>query len=178
MMRRLAATASVLTLVVQLGCASRAVDQEQVAAEPDAEAPSDEVVVLRGRVVIAGADPLISVSLLMAGGASVTLAGEFEGELRRLSAAEVEVEGTEAGDSPGRSVAVSAYSIIAVNGETPAVGVLVVRDGEWWLEGEEPQRLEAVSDGLARQVGAKVWVTGVWEGSTLRVQSYGVIREP
>ncbi len=65
---------------------------------------------------------------------------------------------------------------MSVDGETPVVGVLGDGDGTFRLEGTVSVTLVGVPEGLAAQVGGKVWVTGPETPDGRRVQSYGVIR--
>jgi len=71
---------------------------------------------------------------------------------------------------------VTEYVVESVNGETPSVGVLERRDGEYWLAGDPGIHLLGAPDALADAVGAKVWVTGPSGAEGVTVQSYGIIR--
>jgi hypothetical protein len=109
----------------------------------------------------------------------VTLTGDLLPELTRLSGVTVAVQGTRSGSGMMTRFAVTDYEVVAVGEEQPVVGVLVL-DGTTYRigEGSAAVTLTYVPDGLAENVGAKVWVTGVREGGTIRVQSFGVIRAP
>ena len=109
-------------------------------------------------------------------GSSVGLVGDLAAELARLSGAVVTVRGIEAPAPASRGLDVTEYAVESVNGETPSVGVLERREGEYWLAGDPGIRLMGVPDALAQAVGAKVWVTGSSGADGVTVQSYGIIR--
>lgn len=115
---------------------------------------------------------------LVEGDDTVAVSGPHEEELARLAGARVRAVGRRDTSErwPGTVLEAAAYELLAVDGERPEVGILR-RDGEgFYLEREgERLRLGAVSPGLAREVGAKVWVLTGAGGSVLR---YGVIRPP
>lgn len=113
--------------------------------------------------------------------ASVGLTGPLAAELRRLSGATLRATGTPQANSvpaPARAVAVRDYDILVVDGQRPAVGILLSQDDRLWLAGRDTVELVGVTADLAGRLGAKLFVVGVREDSALRVRSYGVIRDP
>jgi hypothetical protein len=139
--------------------------------------PGDSVVV--GVVRMVGAMPLEQL-VLQVGASSVSLKGALRDELTTLVGAQVRVWGTpidNAPPTPPRALNVAGYEIVSVGGAAPVVGVLTVLEGALHVVGTETLRLDAVPDRLLKP-GAKVWLVGTRDGSTLRVQSYGIIREP
>lgn len=149
-------------------CAGGArVDERGAGAFPDT---------VTGTVRRAGNLPFVRT--LVEGEDTVAVSGPHEEELARLVGSRVRVVGRRdtAGRWPGAALEVAGYELLAVDGEQPEVGFLR-RDGEgFYLEREEGRlRLAAISPGLAREVGAKVWVLTGAGGSVLR---YGVIRPP
>ncbi len=129
-----------------------------------------------GSIIASGTDGLRMVNLRTDDGTSVGLVGELQAELARLSGAVVTVRGNDAPAPADRGLAVTEYEVVAVNGETPSVGVLERRGAEYWLGGDSEVHLMGVPNALTRAVGAKVWVTGSSDADGLRVQSFGIIR--
>jgi hypothetical protein len=119
------------------------------------------------------------VRLRPAEGQAVTLTGELLPVLSRLSGATVAVEGTKRGSGMMAQFEVASYEIVGRDGERPDVGVLQRQGTSFRIANEGGTvTLSNVPDALARNVGGEVWVTGVREGGTLQVQSFGVIRYP
>ena len=134
---------------------------------------------LRGVLFLTGTEPAVIVVLRGDDGSSVTLTGALRDELRRLSGATVQVSGARHGEGPMARFDVDGYDVLEIDGEKPVVGILHERNGQVSIgEGKASVRLSAVPDGLGRLLGAKVWVIGQRVADSLRVQSYGVIREP
>lgn len=136
-------------------------------------AASDTV---RGTVRQVGSTPFVRT--VVEGTDTVTVTGDPESELARLSGARVRVVGTlSTGEYPGPTLDVATYEILSVDGERPAVGTLRSdRDGLFLERPErEPLRLRAVTSSLGRNVGAKIWVITGDDGS---VRRYGVLRPP
>lgn len=139
---------------------------------PEAAAPDS----VRGTVRQVGNTPFVRT--VVEGSDTVTVTGDLETEISRLSGARVLVTGTLArGDHPGPSLEAASYEILSVDGREPVVGVLDEDDEGFYLDtGEgDPVRLRAVSSGLADRVGAKVWVVTGDDGS---VRRYGILRPP
>jgi hypothetical protein len=134
---------------------------------------------MEGRVALSGTDQAPMVRLRPAEGQAVTLTGELLSELSRLSGATVAVEGTKRGSGMMAQFEVASYEIVGIDGERPVVGVLEQEGTSFRVVTEGGAvALTNVPDALARNVGGEVWVTGVREGGTLQVQSFGVIRYP
>lgn len=151
--------------------------EAEPAAEPAVAPPPAER--MRGTLSLSGTDEAPMVRLRPEEGRGVTLTGELLGELSRLSGAAVAVQGTKRGSGMMAQFEVAGYEIVGIDGERPVVGVLVQERGSYRIgEGGAAVTLAAVPDNLAQNVGAKVWVTGAREGTTLTVQSFGIIRSP
>ena len=134
---------------------------------------------MQGTLSLSGTDEVPMVRLRPAEGRAVTLTGELLSELSLLAGATVAVEGTKSGSGLMAQFAVVEYEIVGIDGERPVVGILVRERGTYRIgDGSTAVTLSAVPDALARNVGGKVWVTGVREGGELQVQSFGVIRYP
>ena len=163
------------------GCAGTA-EEEVPRVEVVGETHASPVQVhasLRGVVFLTGTEPTVIVALLGDDASSVTLAGLLRDELRRLSGATVQLSGIRQGEGPMARFDVEGYEVLEIDGEKPVVGILHVRDGQFSIgEGEASVRLSAVPDEFSQQSGAKMWVIGPRAADGLRVQSYGVIREP
>lgn len=145
--------------------------------EPDDGAPLVSAPdTVRGSVRQVGSSPFVRT--LVEGADTVTVTGDLESEISRLSGARVLVTGTlDTDDYPGPKLRAVSYRILSVDGHEPAVGVLA-EDGEgFYLErpDAEPVRLRAVSSGLAGRVGAKIWAVTGEDGS---VRRYGILRPP
>lgn len=110
-------------------------------------------------------------------GDAVTVTGKYEAELTRLVGAVVRASGEIGGGAFGPELAVTAYEILSVDGETPRVGILGRDEEGYHLEGPENGRvrLGAVPERFAELPGARVWVVTDERGTVLR---YGVLREP
>lgn len=164
------AAAGAILLVVGLGACSGSPEPDDGA--PLAAAPDT----VEGTVRQVGSSPFVRT--VVEGADTVTVTGDLESEISRLSGARVLVTGTLAtGEYPGPKLRAAAYEILSVDGREPAVGVLA-EDGEgFYLErpGAEPVRLRAVSSGLADRIGARVWVVTGEDGS---VRRYGILRPP
>lgn len=132
---------------------------------------------LSGKVFVTGAEPWTSITLVPTKGRGVTLVGDLEGELARLSGAEVRVHGLQRGEAPAGGFDVESYEVLEVDGEVPKVGTLRARDGTLMLAGRDTVQLANPPEELREKEGAKVWIVGAREGERLTVQSYGIIRE-
>lgn len=139
---------------------------------------------VEGIVRVVGSDPSSQVVLSVGEGmaaAQIALVGEYRDELRILSGVAVAVVGDSVANPqgmPAHAIDVLEYDIVSVNLEPAYLGVLAHRDGVWWLDREESFRLTLLPSDLEGRVGAKVWIAGLVDGDELRVQSYGVVREP
>jgi hypothetical protein len=144
--------------------------------EQPAEPTADR---MEGIISQSGTSEAPMLRLRPAEGRAVTLTGDLLPELTRLSGATVAVQGTRSGSGMMTRFAVTDYEVVAVGEERPVVGVLVLEGTTYRIGvGSAAVTLTYVPDGLAQNVGAKVWVTGVREGGTIRVQSFGIIRAP
>ncbi len=151
---------------------------QQSSGTSAARAASGEPEMLTGTVYVTGTEPMVLVGLRIEGQASVNLVGELSGELRRLSGATVEVQGTRRSSAPMDEFDATGYRIVDVDGQEPMVGTVGERSGTLLMYmGPDTLRLSNAPQGL-RRPGAKVWVTGRHTASGYFVQSFGVIRDP
>jgi hypothetical protein len=112
----------------------------------------------------------VRVVVAPATGRTVEVRGPLREEIRRLSGAEVAVYGPRENDTIGATD----YQVRAVDGAPVIVGTVEeAPDGGLQLRTDRGDivRIEGVE--AAVRVGQKVWLQGP---STMRVQSYGVIR--
>jgi hypothetical protein len=130
----------------------------------------------RGKVIVSGSEPATSVRLV-GNNANVELVGSLEPELRHLSGAELSVRGALQGPTAAQRLEVEDYLITEIDGETPSTGVLQVGDGQLWLVSKDTLQVIDPPEALRARTAAKVWIVGRRSGDSLRVQSYGVIRE-
>lgn len=156
--------------LIAVGCANKT-DVEAGSSTNAAEA--DTVTGLVRRI---GNEPFVRT--VVQGDDTVFVSGDWEAEIATLAGAQVMVIGTyTTGDMPGKYMEVTRYEIVSVDGDVPAVGVLMSDDDGFYItmEGEQIVRLTAVSPELKTREGAKVWLvvseTGV-------VQRYGIISSP
>lgn len=179
-----AAVAAVAVGALVAGC-SLALETDPDAAgaeDPDAaaaEAAADTVGEFTGRVAAEGTQEADYLVLRVPDDAPVALTGPLAGELRRLQNASVQVRGihTVGGIARGGSVEVRSYSLLSIDGERPEVGVLLRRDGDFWLVAEATTlRLSGMPSELTDREGAKIWVTGPSSAGTLQLRSYGILR--
>ncbi len=143
-----------------------------------AVSPQTPDTTVQGIVYVVGADPFTHVVVRGPGG-DVAVTGSLAGELRALSGAEVRVAGPPSAPSmppPQRAVDVTHYTVLSINGATPAVGVLIERNGALWLAGRDTVPLANVPPGFAGRPGDKVFVVGPMVDGRLSVSTYGVIR--
>ena len=183
----------VLTCVVLTSCSGGSEDAAPAAesevtegapatVESDRDDPAEsgeggaETLEFTGSVTSTGTEGMRMVNLRADDGSSVGLVGDLAAELARLSGAVVTVRGIEAPAPASRGLDVTEYVVESVNGETPSVGVLERRDGEYWLGGDPDIHLIGVPDALSQALGAKLWVTGPSGADGVTVQSYGIIR--
>jgi hypothetical protein len=131
----------------------------------------------KGRVVNGGTDRFPTTSLVADDGSATRLGGALLEELRALAGAELSVRGVMSSGGAERSLDVREYEVLAIDGQRPLVGIVLVRDGGLWLASSDTLRLVPALDALRQRAGAKVWVVGTHdaEAGELRVQSYGVI---
>ncbi len=156
-----------------LACAQLGSAGTRAAASP--QTPDTTV---QGIVYVVGADPFTHVVVRGPGG-DVAVTGSLAGELRALSGAEVRIAGPPAAPSmppPRRAVDVTSYTVLSINGATPAVGVLIERNGALWLAGRDTVPLVDVPPGFAGKPGDKLFVIGPMVDGKLSVSTYGVIR--
>ena len=158
---------------------------EMRAAEGDLEDATDVMdTSIEGIVQVVGNDPSPQVVLSVGEGtatAQIALVGDLRGELGILSGVAVTILGDSVANPhgmPAHAINVREYDVVSVNSAPAYLGVLMNRDGVWWLDREEPLRLSLLPADLEGRVGAKVWVAGPVDGDELRVQSYGIVREP
>ena len=110
------------------------------------------------------------------GDESVVVVGDYESELGRAAGAEVWVSGTPTASEYGKALRVSEYRILSVDGEVPVVGVLAEDDAGFFVRKDDGSEVRVdVTDRLAGQLGAKVWV--VLGADRVTVTRYGILRD-
>ncbi len=155
--------------------------QPEMRAAPDSDSQAMDEASVEGIVQVVGNDPSPQVVLRGGSEAAVTqvaLVGELREELGRLSGVVVSVVGTPVENPqaiPEEAIDVTDYDVVSVNSEPAYLGLLEVRDGDWWLEGEHSFRLANLPARLEGHAGSKVWITGPVDGGELRVQSFGIV---
>jgi hypothetical protein len=160
-----------LTAMLGVACSART-------AETGGAAASSGSLSYVGQVAVAGTAGANVTTIFVDGRGSVGIVGALEPEVRALSGARLRVEGPAGTGFPGESVDVRSYEVLEVNGARPYVGVLANTPQGLALEQVGGERLSIAGgpNGLAANVGAKVWLTGTLDAGRLQVQSYGVIR--
>lgn len=132
---------------------------------------------LEGRVRVVGNAPFSWTVVEGADGQSRIVSGALRGEIRRLAGAHIRVTGRLVqGDIPDTTLEASSYEILSVDGDRPLLGRLE-RDAEgYYLTRQEGlvRRVTFVSDQLAEQVGALMWVVLDERGGIAR---YGILRD-
>ena len=141
-------------------------------AAPVRATPSEH----RGKVVVTGTETSSSVKLVGTN-TNVELVGDLEPELRRLAGASLLVRGSLQGPGPAQTLEVSDYEIVDIDGEVPSTGILRNRNGQLWLIRKDTLELVGAPEALRGKDGVKAWVIGKKSGRSLRVQSYGIIKE-
>lgn len=117
-----------------------------------------------------------AVRTVIEGDRQVVVVGDYAEEIGRAAGAEVRASGTPATSEYGPAVQVSAYRILSVDGEVPVVGVLVEDEAGFFLRQDDGSVVRVdVSDRLAGQLGAKVWV--VLGADRVTVTRYGILRD-
>jgi hypothetical protein len=128
---------------------------------------------LRGTIAVVGSEPMVQVDLRTDQGRHVHLVGDHQIVLRRLSGAEIWVQGhpTE-GMRPGFDV--RRFAVRSVDGVRAADGILGSAGGRFHLQTTEGKRvsLEAVPPALRDQIGARIWISG---DPPSTIAAYGII---
>ena len=135
----------------------------------------------RGTVRRVGNEPRDALVLEQASGSTLTLDGPGAALLRAVEGLEVMVAGrltneriTRASPRPIGGLEVDHFTVRAADGRQAHDGILVTRDGSWFLrmaKGGE-QRIGAPPAALREHVGARVWIAGPLGGPP---QTFGVI---
>jgi hypothetical protein len=167
-MRQLLAAVGLIALsVVSLSCSRKAV-VESGPAVGTAQATA------RGTVRRLGSES--AVRTVIQGEESVVVIGDYEPEIARAAGAEVWVAGSSATTEYGPALRVSEYRILSVDGDVPVVGVLAEDDSGFFLRKDDGSTVRLdVSDRLAGQLGAKIWV--VLGADRVTVSRYGILRD-
>jgi len=175
------ASVVVLSVGVVASCRPYATSRHGNSGEGPTAGPTvgtavDTMEQLRGTIFVTGSEPTTGLTLQREDGTGVTLVGDLTDELRRLSGATVAVYGARTSAPHAGAFAVRSYDLLSIDGQRPAVGILLVRDDAIWLAAADTVQLTAVPDALRTQAGAKLWVVGQRTGRGMAVQSYGVLR--
>lgn len=133
---------------------------------------------LEGEVRRVGSHPFSQALLTLDDGESAIVTGAYEAEIERLAGARVRVTGRWVrGELPEPSLEASSYEIVSIEGDRPWLGRLARDDAGFFLEasGGATRRLSFVSETLAEQIGALVWIVVDERDGVAR---YGILREP
>jgi hypothetical protein len=139
-------------------------------ATPAANVAEDSAVV--GTVRVVGSMPVSTEVVVHSdGGRSTTIVGALAAEIRELSGAVVSVRGR----PNARGLEATDYEIRSVDGRPVVMGTIEgIQDGVAHLRTRSGEIVHVNASGMPFRVGQRVWVQGQ---QTLRVQSYGVIRQ-
>jgi len=167
-MRRILTGAGLIALaVVTVSCSRKAV-VESGPATGTAQATA------RGTVRRLGSEA--AVRTVIQGEEAVVVVGDYEPEIARAAGAEVWVTGTPTSSDYGPALQVSEYRILSVDGEVPVVGVLAEDEAGFFIQKEDRSTVRLdVSDRLAGELGAKIWV--VLGADRVTVSRYGILRD-
>jgi len=167
-MRRIPTGVGVTLFVVVTAACSRTAVVESGPATGSAEATA------RGTVRRLGSEA--SVRTVIQGQESVIVVGDYEPEIARVAGAEVWVSGSPASSEYGPALRVSEYRILSVDGDVPVVGILGEDEAGFFLTRDDGSTVRVdVTDQLAGQLGAKVWV--VLGADRVTVSRYGILRD-
>jgi hypothetical protein len=115
----------------------------------------------------------VGVSIRLATGAVQPLTGALVPELEQLEGAAVRIWGA----SAGLALSVHGYALVSTLTEPRVTGVLVERDGEFWILGGSAVRLSSPPGALTALVGDLVWVGGATQAdASLRPTVFGLLR--
>jgi hypothetical protein len=123
-----------------------------------------------------GADPMVMVVVRPADGDPVRVQGPLAAEVSRLTGATVALSGEVRSEGAWRVIEPTSYDILAIDGQKPHVGTLLVEGTEVRLESDSSLRLDGAPEALRRERGAKVYVIGPARDGAISVMSFGVIR--
>jgi hypothetical protein len=106
----------------------------------------------------------------------VVIVGDYEPEIARAAGAELWVTGTPTSSDYGPALQVSEYRILSMDGEVPVVGVLAEDEAGFFIQKDDGSTVRLdVSDRLAGELGAKIWV--VLGADRVTVSRYGILRD-
>ena len=146
--------------VVLVGCLSRSASQGQ-------DSCFEGIARVRG--------PTRSVTTwVVSDSGEVRVDGDLEREIRQLGGGVLEVCGV----VEEQAMAVASYDLRQMAGRPARAGVLYDDGGEWIIDSQHGhfQLIGSVPNELRSLEGKRVWVAGPVEGSTIRVESFGVIQ--
>ncbi len=129
-----------------------------------------------GTVVSEGALIAPRTLLRQEGGEHVEMAGEFAGNVRRLTGAVVRACGS--GHTSEGALEVTGVEVLEVDGMPALLGVLRAAGSAWMLDpldGGDATTLASVPEGLQAAEGEVVWVAGVATPGSLTVRSFAVL---
>lgn len=106
-------------------------------------------------------------------GITLRLTGHLAEELLQLDGLPVDVHGVRSGGV----LDVYGYALVGSDEIRRWMGIVVERDGDFWLLGEDRMRLVAPSERLRSYAGWLVWVVGDPLSAGLDVQAFGPVRE-
>lgn len=159
-----------LLLTLMTACAPQPNGTPNDAPPASAAAAADTTVV--GTVRVVGSMPVSTqVVVHPEGGQSTAISGALAREIGELSGAVVLVRGR----PDGRGLEATDYEIRSVDGRPVVMGTVErIDDGVAHLRTRSGEIVHVNASGMPFRVGQKIWVQGQ---QTLRVQSYGVIRQ-
>jgi len=167
MRRILAAVGLMAVALVLVSCSRKAV----VESGPAVSTPETTA---RGTVRRLGSEA--AVRTVIQGEESVVVVGDYESEIARAAGAEVWVSGTPVSSDYGPAVRVSEYRILSVDGDVPLVGILAEDAAGFFITKDDGSTVRLdVSERLAGQLGAKIWV--VLGADRVTVSRYGILRD-
>jgi hypothetical protein len=166
-MRRIFTAVGFIALaVVTVSCSRKAVVESGPATGPAQTA--------RGTVRRLGSEA--AVRTVIQGEETVVIVGDYEPEIARAAGAELWVTGTPTSSDYGPALQVSEYRILSMDGEVPVVGVLAEDEAGFFIQKDDGSTVRLdVSDRLAGELGAKIWV--VLGADRVTVSRYGILRD-
>lgn len=140
--------------------------------QPQLECSTAPVRALTGRIERASAG-MVGIALRLETGALQSLTGSLTSELTQLEGSNVSVWGTDA----GLALTVHGYELVSTLSAPRATGVLLERDGAFWLLGRDAHLLNGPPSALQALVGDYVWVGGAMPSdSTMTPSVFGLLR--
>lgn len=128
-------------------------------------------------VIESSANAAQPVRLRLDDGTTRALAGPsfVRQDLEQLGGARVRVRG----EMLGTSLSIYGYDLMPAAGEQVWIGIVIQRDGGWWLLGEKAVRMTNAPAGITGSSGDLMWVSGTpGLDNDVTVRLYGSLRRP